>query len=122
MSVDFWCNPIFDDDDVLRMYKSFLIKAGRCPVCNDFLFVEINALDGGGFCVVKVCVSHDCSYSLDVSREFNACLGLDVDDVDVMCVGFDDEGVLNRDLVSCVYYAGFVECGSRNAFGYKIQK
>lgn len=71
----FWSNPIFDNPNVHRLYKQYLSHAGHCPICNDFLFIDIEHV-GGYYNVQKRCINHKCDYKLDISDGFNQRLGL----------------------------------------------
>lgn len=71
----FWSNPLFDNPDVRRVYEQYLLRAGHCPVCKDFLFIDIEYRDGY-YDVQKRCISHECDYKVDVSDGFNQSLGL----------------------------------------------
>lgn len=70
-----WNGMLFENEKVFITYKQLLLSLGRCPVCNDFLFLDFDKLDG--YYTAKVhCVSHKCSYEKDFSNEFNSRLGV----------------------------------------------
>ena len=71
----FWANPVFDDEEVYNLYKLYLRRAGHCPKCNDFCFIDIEQ-DNIGYKVIKRCISTDCDYKEDISHEFNKDLGI----------------------------------------------
>lgn len=73
----FWSNPIFDNDEVLKLYKNELLRVGHCPVCDDFLFIDIS-LESNHYKVVKRCISHECDYTEDISFDFNRKLGITI--------------------------------------------
>lgn len=66
----------FDDIEVDELFKSFVLKAGHCPRCGDFLFPEVNGSKEEGFTVVYECMNRECDYEVDVSDDFNVKLGL----------------------------------------------
>lgn len=71
----FWSNPVFDDEDVYKLYKKYLLRAGHCPLCEDYCFIDIEKATIG-YTVVKRCISTDCDYKEDISYEFNKDLGI----------------------------------------------
>lgn len=68
--------------DALFLYGKYIYSAGHCPVCGDFLFVDIYESEGDCYKVIRECVSTDCNYNVDVSDEFNEKLGLKKPSVD----------------------------------------
>lgn len=68
--------PFLEDSDVMGLYKSFLVHAGRCPKCHDFLYPDISQNNDGFYTVVKNCMDRNCDYSKDVSDLFNEHLGI----------------------------------------------
>jgi hypothetical protein len=72
----FWNQTIFHNTEVKKLYQQYLRRAGHCPVCNDFLFIDITQEDNTFYKVVKYCISHKCNYSENISSEFNQKLGL----------------------------------------------
>lgn len=68
--------PFLDDMRVLELYKYFLLHAGHCPECNDFLYPDILSNGDGSYTVVKNCMDRNCDYSLDISDLFNEGLGI----------------------------------------------
>lgn len=70
-----WNGMLFENEKVFITYKQLLLSLGRCPVCNDFLFLDFDKLEG--YYTAKIhCVSHKCSYEKDFSNEFNQRVGV----------------------------------------------
>lgn len=73
----FWSNPVFQDPKVKDLTKKYLLHIGHCPVCDDFLFIDIIKEDYENYYnVTKYCISNKCNYTKDISQEFNKHLGL----------------------------------------------
>ena len=70
---------LLDDIVALKLYENYLYKAGHCPKCNDFLFVDIFK-EEEHYKVIKECVNHDCDFKEDISKDFNSELGIDYND------------------------------------------
>ena len=89
--------PCLDTPVALETFKLFLLHAGHCPKCNDLLFPEICRDDNGVYSVVKKCMDRNCSYTLDVSEDFNNQLGITMpkDDLDCEQDEIDKEYALN---------------------------
>ena len=89
--------PCLDTLVALETFKLFLLHAGHCPKCNDLLFPEISRDDNGVYSLVKKCMDRNCSYSLDVSEDFNNQLGIVIpkDDLDCEQEAIDKEYALN---------------------------
>ena len=68
--------PCLENTKALEVYKSFVLHAGRCPECNDYLFPEISLQDDGSYNLVKKCMDRNCNYKLDVSEDFNNHMGI----------------------------------------------
>ena len=39
-----WNGMLFENEKVFITYKQLLLSLGRCPVCNDFLFLDFDIL------------------------------------------------------------------------------
>ena len=73
----FWNKPIFKDYKVKALYEDFLLHAGRCPECEDLLFIDISFEDKQ-YKVIKRCLNRNCNYTEDISIKFNESLGLTI--------------------------------------------
>lgn len=101
-----WANdPIFQDKNVGKLYEKYLLKAGHCPICNDFLFVDIEKKDVT-YKVTRRCVNHKCNYEIDISREFNEYLGIKI-----------PEEIEDKKLFQNQYHELVTNFLERNAYG-----
>lgn len=92
----------------LTTYKKHLISLGRCPLCNDFLFISIKDYNViNGYNSIIECVNHNCQYNKDNSGEFNKSCGINKDNNDTI-------GKKSTPLppLSHIYYNTFVEDGT----------
>ena len=71
---------LLDDIVALKLYGSYLRKAGHCPKCNDFLFIDIFK-EEEHYKVIKECVNHNCDFKENISKDFNSELGIDYNDL-----------------------------------------
>lgn len=59
-----------------EVYNRMLAKAGKCPKCDDYLFIEIRDKFMGYYQVYAKCLGEDCNYEYSVSNAFNEAMGL----------------------------------------------
>lgn len=59
-----------------EVYDKMLAKAGKCPKCGDYLFIEIRDECMGYYRVYAKCLGKDCNYEYSVSNAFNEAMGL----------------------------------------------
>ena len=76
---------LLEDKRALDLYKEYLLKAGHCPECDDFLFIDIyqckqwsNPKNIEFYTVIKRCINHECGYKVDISEDFNKDLGINI--------------------------------------------
>ena len=67
----------FEDEKVLNVYKQTLLSLGKCPECNDYLFLELDKdKNSKGYTATITCVNHNCNYTKDYTKEFNEKIGI----------------------------------------------